>query len=343
MDPLLLTKACQHLGDTLRIAMQHNAQRALVVFDQDSAAAQLLVAGYRAALPSAEFLAFGELAAANLIATFATLQAEDLVVLVQTQSFRLEAFRIRVELFKRNIKVLEHSNLARLHSDTELARYIDALAYDTDYYRGTGGALKNAIDSAMHLEIHSGATTSLCVHGGVEPSKINLGDFANLPNTGSLFPIGEIFTEAKDLEKVAGAVQLFGFADLLGNMHFVDQPITLQIEKGRVIDSLNSNAAFAAVLDGIRAAEGEIWVRELGFGMNRALGPTRRVSDVGAFERQCGVHLSLGAKHGVYKKPSLRHKLARYHVDVFPVLERVVLDGTDIFIDGAWQPNVISA
>lgn len=343
MDLSLLTRACLHLGDTLRIAMQHTGQRALVVYDRDSDAALLLVAGYRAALPDAEFVAFGELAAADLIAMFATLQAEDLVVLVQTQSFRLEAFRIRVELFKRNIKVLEHSNLARLHSDAELTRYIDALAYDTDYYRGTGGALKNLVDGATHLVIHSGAATSLHVHGGVEPAKINLGDFSSLPNTGSLFPIGEIFTEAKDLEQVAGAVQLFGFADLLGNMHFVEQPITLLVERGRVVDSLHSNAAFTAVLDGIRAAEGEIWVRELGFGMNRALGPTSRVSDVGAFERQCGVHLSLGAKHGVYKKPSLRHKLARYHVDVFPLLERVVLDGTDIFIDGAWQPNVISA
>ncbi len=343
MDSSLLTQACHHLGDTLRIAMQHTAQRALVVFDQDSAAAQLVVAGYRAALPSAEFLVFGELPAAELIATFATLQAEDLVILVQTQSFRLEAFRIRVELFKRNIKVLEHANLARLHDDAELARYIAALAYDTAYYRGTGGALKKAVDAATHIEIYSGAATTLQVHGGVEPAKINLGDFSSLPNTGSLFPIGEIFTEAKDLEQVAGAVQLFGFADLLGNMHFVEQPITLIIESGRVVDSLDSNAAFTAVLDGIRAAEGEIWVRELGFGMNRALGPTQRVSDVGAFERQCGVHLSLGAKHGVYKKPSLRHKLARYHVDVFPLLERVVLDGVDVFVNGAWQPNAISA
>ena len=80
-----------------------------------------------------------------------------------------------------------------------------------------------------------------------------------------------------------------------------------------------------------------MWVRELGFGMNRALTRERRVSDVGTYERMCGVHLSLGAKHGVYNKPLVKRKEAKYHVDVFPVTETVFLDGEVVFAGDAWR------
>ena len=49
------------------------------------------------------------------MATFATLSASDLVVLIQSTSFRLDAFRIRVELFKQSLKVIEHPHLSRMH------------------------------------------------------------------------------------------------------------------------------------------------------------------------------------------------------------------------------------
>jgi hypothetical protein len=51
----------------------------------------------------------------------------------------------------------------------------------------------------------------------------------------------------------------------------------------------------------------------------------------------CGVHLSLGAKHGQYQKPQFKRKDARYHVDVFAVTEGVYLDGERIYADGAWR------
>lgn len=339
MAQALVDQTAANLSETLTIAMSHDPtqHRAMIVFDRDSAAACLLEQAYRRAAPAAEFWNFAEVDSAALVAAFATLAAHDLVVLVQTQSFRPEGFRIRVELFKRNIKVLEHSNLARINDAVELERYVGALAYDAAYYRGVGHALKNVVDGAAQLAL-IGDGTALQVAGGVEPAKINLGDFATLPNTGSLFPIGEIFTEAANLERVEGSVGLFAFADLLGNMNFVEQPIILQIRAGRVVATEGATPAFTEVIDGITAAEGEVWVRELGFGMNRAFGRDARVSDVGAFERMCGMHLSLGAKHGVYRKPGMRHKDARYHVDVFPTVRAVEVDGRNIFIDGAWQP-----
>ena len=94
---------------------------------------------------------------------------------------------------------------------------------------------------------------------------------------------------------------------------------------------------FDKLMEIIHADEGEVWVRELGFGMNRAFSRTRMVNDIGTFERMCGIHLSLGAKHGVYQKPQFKRKDARYHVDVFAVTEAVYLDDEPVYRDGAWH------
>jgi hypothetical protein len=77
-------------------------------------------------------------------------------------------------------------------------------------------------------------------------------------------------------------------------------------------------------------------VRELGFGLNRAFSFDRTVSDVGSFERMCGVHLSLGLKHMSYNKPNVKKRAARQHVDVFVLTESVTLDDEVVFQDGAW-------
>jgi hypothetical protein len=60
------------------------------------------------------------------------------------------------------------------------------------------------------------------------------------------------------------------------------------------------------------------------------------VRDIGTLERMCGVHLSLGAKHAVYKKPAFNRRTARHHVDVFLAAEKVFLDGQTVFQGGAW-------
>ena len=70
----------------------------------------------------------------------------------------------------------------------------------------------------------------------------------------------------------------------------------------------------------IRADEDEVWLRELGFGMNRAFTKDRRVCDI-----------------GTYKKPQIRRNDAWHHVDVFAITELVYLDDTIVYKDGAWQ------
>ena len=66
-----------------------------------------------------------------------------------------------------------------------------------------------------------------------------------------------------------------------------------------------------------------------------AMNAERSVRDM-AVESMCGIHLSLGAKHGVYDKPTLKRRHTRYHVDVFAQTESVTLGGDVVFRDGAW-------
>jgi leucyl aminopeptidase (aminopeptidase T) len=240
-----------------------------------------------------------------------------------------------VELFKLGLKVVEHVHLSRMPGG-QGAHYIASLAYDPAYFRGTGAALKRRIDACTRAVVDSG-DGALLEFGPLEGAKLNVGDYSGMANVGGQFPIGEVFTEARDLESVHGRVRIFVFGDTAFLVNCPPAPITLVVERGRVVDTIGATPAFQAVLDQIRAVEGEVWLRELGFGLNRAFSRSCMVDDIGTFERMCGVHLSLGAKHGVYSKPQLKRKDARYHIDVFAVTEGVYLDDVCVYRDGAWQ------
>ncbi|WEF33016.1 hypothetical protein [Pseudoduganella chitinolytica] len=331
-----LDTAARNVADLLAFAIEYTpAQAALVVHDSRSELNAVLTQAYRRALPDAAFIDFDSTGPEQVLAAFERLRAGDLVVLVQTTSFRLNDYRIRMELFKRSLKVIEHMHLSRMPGEQGL-HYIDALAYDPAYFRGVGHALKARIDAAAGAVVDSGAGHELVFASAFEEAKLNIGDYSAMKNVGGLFPIGEVFTEARDLEAVNGRVRVFVFGDTSFHVNRPASPITMIVEQGRVTGAENSTPAFDAMLETIRAHEGEVWVRELGFGMNRAFSFTRTVDDIGTYERMCGIHLSLGAKHGQYQKPQFKRKDARYHVDVFAVTEGVYLDGERIYADGAW-------
>ncbi|MDC8758966.1 hypothetical protein [Janthinobacterium fluminis] len=327
--------AATNVADLLALAIEHGPQEpALVVCDSNSWLNAVLTEAYRRALPQAAFIDFGEVTPDQVLAAFAQLAPGSLVVLIQSTSFRLEAFRIRIELFKRGLKVIEHVHLSRMPGVQGL-HYIASLAYDPAYYRGVGQALKARIDRARHGMVDSGGA-QLVFASPFEPAKLNIGDYSDMKNVGGQFPIGEVFTEAQDLEAVNGRVRIFVFGDTAFMVNRPATPITLIIEKGRVAGALDATPEFQAMLEIIRAHEGEVWVRELGFGMNRAFSREQMVNDIGTYERMCGIHLSLGAKHGVYAKPQFKRKDTRYHVDVFAVTDGVYLDDELVYRDGAW-------
>ncbi|MDO9208267.1 MAG: hypothetical protein Q7T91_08430 [Sulfuricurvum sp.] len=333
-EALILT-AQHHLSDLLRLAFNHTDQeRAVVVYDTDCLLSTILMEGYKRSIPDAIFVNFNTQAPEEILEILGELHASDFVALVQSKSFRLNEFRLRVELFKRKIKVIEHPHLSRM-SDDEAPYYIDSLAYDSDYYRGVGRGLKEKIDTAPMGILDTGG--ELLVYGSpFESAKLNIGDYTDMPNMGGQFPLGEVFTEAQDLRAVNGRVRIFSFGDVTYKLNTPKTPITLIIEQGQVVECENSTPEFDQILFNIRRDEGVVWVRELGLGLNRAFSKTITVADTGTYERMCGIHFSLGAKHGIYGKPGFKRRDGKYHVDVFADTHTFTLGDEVVYKEGSW-------
>lgn len=89
--------------------------------------------------------------------------------------------------------------------------------------------------------------------------------------------------------------------------------------------SSNTPPEVLELLDLVRTVDKEAYIRELGIGVNPHLGRDALLSDVTAFERQWGVHVSLGKRHPLFVKkaascrvgPALRRKDGVFHIDLF--------------------------
>jgi hypothetical protein len=293
----LPAQAAKHVSDIVRLAIKHeDSRKALVVFDAQTPLSRLLADAYKVSLPNAS-------------------------------NFRLAEYRIRIELFQRGLAVIEHVHLERAIDARQMEIYVDALAYDTEYYHGEARRLKAKIDAATKLEVRCAGTT-LTYEGGMEDTKLNVGDYTGMKNVGGTFPIGEVFSEPRDFSKVNGEAMIFSFAgiDHIVQMH---TPFKIRVEQG-ILVSHEGPRAFQDVLDQISLEE-KILVREFGVGLNRAMGKDRVLDDITAFERQRGLHFSLGEKHGVYKKPGMQAKKTHFHIDIFVDVETILADGEEIF------------
>lgn len=336
MQEALTLMAAHHLQDIVREAIKHSpSEKTLVIFDTQSPLSRVLTEAYRRALPQATFVDFESEPPEEILARFDRLKAGDLVVLVQSTNFRLNEFRIRIELFRRDLKTIEHIHLARM-SEAQYKTYIQALAYDGTYYQSLGRALKSSLDHAQRIVVECRGTT-LVYTGPMEDAKLNIGDYAGMKNIGGTFPIGEVFTEARDLRSVNGEALVFAFAGM-DHMVRTYEPFPIRIQNG-ILTAPDGPEDFNKILELIREDE-EVLVREFGLGINPALHKNSIVNDITAFERQTGLHLSLGAKHAMYPKPGLKRKDGRYHVDIFIDAERIVIDDEVVYQQGAFREKI---
>ncbi len=326
----MIEAAKTNIGNILKYAVEHtDKQKAVVIYDTDSELANVVTEGYRANLPTGEFINFAEMDADSILAKIQSLKPKDIVILVQSTNFRLNEFRIRIEIYKHELKTIEHVHLLRMKED-EQQRYIDTLAYDPDYYRTRGRALKELVDNCSKITVECPGTT-LVYDTPFEPAKLNIGDYTGMTNTGGTYPIGEIFSEPTDLTKVNGEVTLFAFA---GEGHALKEhePFTCIIKDG-ILSAPDAPEEFKKILLMIEERS-PVLVREFGLGLNPAIGKGRPLEDVTAFERMLGMHMSLGSKHAIYKKPGLPRNAGGFHIDVFLDLERITVDDTVIYENG---------
>ncbi len=335
---LHIATAATHLQSVLTEAFHHSPsdnKRTLLIYDEDSALAEILTAAYISIAPNLTKINFNPANTQSIINEFKTLSPGDLVILVQSTSFRLDEFRIRIHLFSLGLKVIEHPHLQRIREE-EFGTYIGALAYDRDYYHRVGPDLKNRIDRCQEVVV-AHQQHRLVYGGPLEPAMLNIGDYRKTKNVGGQFPIGEVFTELKDLAHLNGQVDLFAFGNKDFTVFHTDTPITLEIKNGKIVDIHGTLPEFDTVLNDIRRDEGGLWVRELGFGLNRAMTRLNLIrDDVGTYERMCGIHLSLGGKHTIYAKEGFPKKKFRYHVDVFAAVDDVTIDKEIVFKNGSY-------
>ncbi|HQR74023.1 MAG TPA: hypothetical protein PLH07_05905 [Sulfurovum sp.] len=336
MSSALVLQASTNIKAMLRDAFLYDeTHRAMVIYDLNSTLSVTLTQAYREALPHGIFIDFHETSAEAILLQIDALQERDFVALVQSSSFRLNAFRLRIELFKMKIKVAEHPHLGRMPSEDEVKYYIDALSYDKEYYHHTGHTLKQILHNAKGAVVHSG-NHELIFRGGFEEPKLNIGDYREMNNVGGQLPLGEVFTESKALTSLNGKTNIIAFGDIHYKVNIPSHPITIVIENGQLIATENTTAEFEAMLEMIRAEEKVVLVRELGLGLNRAFSKECAVSDMGTFERMCGLHLSLGAKHGIYAKEGFKRNSGKFHIDVMIDTSLFEIDNQTVFREDAW-------
>jgi aminopeptidase len=334
MNKDLVEKATQNIRDILALSIKCGQDAAaLVIYDTQNGLTDILRAGYQAVLPNAVFKDFDTLSKDETLELFAGLKPNDLVVLIQTSNFRLDDFRIRLHLFNLKLKVIEHMHLYR-NDESVWDVYIDSLAYDKVWYDIMGQKLFTTLGKLQTLEINS-LGQKLVVENGLEIPKLNTGDYTNFENIGGTFPIGEVFTEAKNFEKMNGSIMVYAFANQQFEISF-HEPFEVMVEQGLITGySDRAPQEFRDIIELVKTYERPL-IREIGFGLNRAITRERPLGDITAFERILGMHMSLGEKHSTYKKAGIRTNKSKFHVDLFLQIDTVKGDGKMIFEDGKY-------
>ena len=307
-----------------------------LVYDLKSTLSKLLMEAYREAIGNYphEAVDFDTITEDALIAKFNSLPAHSIVILVQSSSFRTTKYRLRADLFLLGHQVVEHARLDH-NKDEEIENYINSLKYETPYYVTTCDAIEKLLIAHMDIRVESGENV-LTIDSPFEKAIKNTADFTGNPTASSGFPIGEVFTEAKQLNALNGTVVVFGFPTIEHYTHFAE-PFTVTIKDGCLVSHTGPDE-FEKILQLIRAEEqgGIVQVREIGFGLNRALGFDRHITEPTSFERFCGMHFSLGLKHNMYRRKMSRKIVQKYHVDIFCLVDRVFIGDTLIFEKGKY-------
>jgi aminopeptidase len=327
--------ANKNIKDIIDLSIKANeSEKVIIIYDQDHYLAEVLLEAYKASLPNAQYIEFEQDSKDKLITEFETLQPNDLVVMIQSSNFRINDFRIRLYLFERGIKVIEHMHLYR-NTQPQWSTYIDSLAYDQKWYQQSSKFIVNNLVQASSLTITS-KDKELNITGPVEIPKLNIGDYTGMKNIGGTYPIGEVFTEVQDFDDMNGSVYVYAYANKNFDVTMVE-PFWIRIEKSLVVE-VDSNAPqeFRDIVEHVKTYESPL-IREVGFGLNQAITKDKPLGDITAYERTIGLHLSLGHKHSVYKKPGIQAHKARFHIDLFITLDSIKTNRGEIFSNNKYQ------
>jgi len=329
-------------------------EKIVIVFDADSELSQKIHQAHRKVTPNAEFIKYEKDNNQEIRDHLMSLPEGSSVFLIQSVSFRIEDFRIRLSLFHKGIGCLEYSHLA-WYKEEEANTFLEALEYQGEEFHRLATAIDEQFKNSDTIKVYSGENgKSVLDFGQLEDGKINDGRFYTQKNRGGSVVCGEIFSEAKDLRGVNGSLTI----NCIPNERFLIQkcdPFTITIEKG-CITAWTENAPelfIESIVNRVKESEcdeegnPECMIREFGFGLNPKFSLEKPLSFVSVFERNVGFHISVGKKHQVYRKKMHKDIIQRYHIDIFSQLFKITsetkneetgeIHETLIFSDGKHQ------
>ena len=147
MNQALLSRLTQITKVVLDKQMHCKDEAQVLLFDRQCGLSSLLADAYGANMPQAEKLDFDQENPEELREKLLGLPSGSTVVLVQSTNFRLDDFRIRLQLFNAGIGCLEHAHL-NYFTESEYETYADALEFRGDYYKKVGGELAQKLENA---------------------------------------------------------------------------------------------------------------------------------------------------------------------------------------------------
>jgi hypothetical protein len=259
-----------------------------------------------------------------------SLEVDSTVILVQSTNFRLDNFRLRLNLKNAGIWAIEHNHLWYI-KDSEIENYANAIEYRTPFYNELSAKLKEKCDKADTMIIKSKNWDELILTWGFEDMKQNTWDFAGRIRAGS-FPIWENFNEIIDFSKANWKISIRAYPNLTFEVMF-PKVFTIEIKESLVVwYSENTPEEFIEIIEKIKSWEDwECFVRELGFGLNPWITWEKTLNDVNACERIMWFHMSLWKKHQIYRKKFHRKITQRFHIDIFADIDKIFFDDKLIF------------
>jgi len=310
-------------------------KKVVLVYDIESKLSKILWESYaenlkkisplQRGLGGSEIIIFWEIEKSILKEKLMNLKEDSTVVLVQSTNFRLDDFRLRLNLKNQWVWCIEHNHLWYIR-DSEIENYADAIEYRTPFYIQLSDKLKSAFDKADKLEIISKSWEKLVCEWWFEDMKQNTWDFGDRIRAWT-FPIWENFTEVKNFEDVNWKLAIRAYPNMNFEVQF-PEAFTIEIKESRIVEySKNTPNEFIEILEKIKAWEdSECFVRELWFWLNPWITWEKTLNDVNACERIMWFHMSMWKKHQIYRKKFHRKITQRYHIDIFADVDYILLD-----------------
>jgi len=337
----LLEKATKNIKDILITNYKIvNLTKVLVIFDENSTLSSLL--------KNASILALEELKQefelvdfylkdSDFIAdyVFENSKKSDVILTIQSSSFRVSKYRWRNELCNRGLKVCEFGQLGKVKDD-EIERFINSLTTDFDHYEKISNKIIPLINLSKEIKIISTNNSILKYSGKMDKCLKNTGALWEQTNWTTRFPIGEIICESLDLTTLNGKFLGYAYPSIKDQTTQFTKPFKCEIKEGLFISN-DGPKEFKEIIELIKTEneEKEVFVRELGLGLNRNIKRFGCISEPMAYERVEGLHFSLGMKHGMYQKklwPKYGKKFhQKFHIDIFVDVKEIYIDDELVF------------